>query len=190
MRSLTILGITAIEGGFPHSEIRGSKVVRTSPRHIAAYHVLHRLSAPRHPPDTLIALDRSHYRCPSLLLPLGRGQSARPLPPSGEKGQGLDLKTSFASNTSGNGGQATFTAGYARCALDRQKPEGFWGPIATTGYVHSSRCQISASITEATDEAVLKGRELIAAIRPSGENHSREMVEPDGIEPTTSSLQS
>jgi hypothetical protein len=59
-----ILGITEIEGGFPHSEIRGSKVVRTSPRLIAAYHVLHRLSAPRHPPDTLTTLDRSHYRYP------------------------------------------------------------------------------------------------------------------------------
>jgi hypothetical protein len=46
----------------PHSEIRGSKVVRTSPRLIAAYHVLHRLSAPRHPPNALLALDRSHYR--------------------------------------------------------------------------------------------------------------------------------
>ena len=77
-----ILGITGIEGGFPHSEIRGSKVVRTSPRLIAAYHVLHRLSAPRHPPDTLIALDRSHYRCPSRRVALGRETRARrPLHP-------------------------------------------------------------------------------------------------------------
>src|SRR5919202_5393119 len=60
-----VLGITEIEGGFPHSEIRGSKVVRTSPRLIAAYHVLHRLSAPRHPPNALKALDRSHYQYPS-----------------------------------------------------------------------------------------------------------------------------
>src|SRR6185437_15129613 len=52
------------EGGFPHSEIRGSKLVRSSPRLIAAYHVLHRLSAPRHPPNTLKALDCSHRRCP------------------------------------------------------------------------------------------------------------------------------
>src|SRR6195952_5114452 len=43
--------------GFPHSEISGSKPVRGSPKLIAAYHVLHRLSAPRHPPDTLFALD-------------------------------------------------------------------------------------------------------------------------------------
>jgi hypothetical protein len=58
------LGMIVIEGGFPHSEIRGSKLVRSSPRLIAAYHVLHRLSAPRHPPNTLKALDCSHRRCP------------------------------------------------------------------------------------------------------------------------------
>jgi hypothetical protein len=32
----------------PHSEISGSRVVCTSPKLIAAYHVLHRLLAPRH----------------------------------------------------------------------------------------------------------------------------------------------
>ena len=51
--------------GFPHSEMSGSKPVRGSPDLIAAYHVLHRLSAPRHPPNTLITLDRFHYRCPT-----------------------------------------------------------------------------------------------------------------------------
>ena len=56
-------GMAMVEGGFPHSEIHGSKPVRGSPWLIAAYHVLHRLSAPRHPPDTLKTLDRSHYRC-------------------------------------------------------------------------------------------------------------------------------
>ena len=56
--------VLASEGGFPHSEILGSKLVRSSPRLIAAYHVLHRLSAPRHPPNALKALDRSHDRCP------------------------------------------------------------------------------------------------------------------------------
>ena len=44
-------------GGFPHSEIRGSKPVLGSPRLIAEYHVLHRLLSPRHPPNALIALD-------------------------------------------------------------------------------------------------------------------------------------
>ena len=58
-------GMAKVEGGFPHSEIRGSMPVRGSPRLIAAYHVLHRLSAPRHPPDTLMTLDHSHHRCPT-----------------------------------------------------------------------------------------------------------------------------
>ena len=39
--------------GLPHSEIPGSMRACRSPRHIAACHVLHRLSVPRHPPSTL-----------------------------------------------------------------------------------------------------------------------------------------
>ena len=42
--------------GLPHSEIPGSTVVCTSPRLIAAYHVLHRFPEPRHPPYALICL--------------------------------------------------------------------------------------------------------------------------------------
>ena len=52
-------------GGLPHSEIHGSKLVRSSPWLIAAYHVLHRLCAPRHPPNALRSLDCSHHQCPS-----------------------------------------------------------------------------------------------------------------------------
>ena len=36
-----------------HSEIFGSKVICTYPKLIAAYHVLHRLREPRHPPYAL-----------------------------------------------------------------------------------------------------------------------------------------
>ena len=39
--------------GLSHSEIPGSKVICTYPGLIAAYHVLHRLREPRHPPDAL-----------------------------------------------------------------------------------------------------------------------------------------
>ena len=39
--------------GFPHSETPGSTPVCGSPRIIAAYHVLHRLPLPRHPPYAL-----------------------------------------------------------------------------------------------------------------------------------------
>ena len=43
--------------GFPHSDISGSKPTRSSPDLIAACHVLHRLSVPRHPPNALVMLD-------------------------------------------------------------------------------------------------------------------------------------
>ena len=46
-----------ISGGFPHSEISGSKPIPGSPKLIAGYRVLHRLLLPRHPPNALIALD-------------------------------------------------------------------------------------------------------------------------------------
>ena len=39
--------------GLPHSEIHGSMVICTYPWLIAAYHVLHRLREPRHPPSAL-----------------------------------------------------------------------------------------------------------------------------------------
>ena len=45
-------------GGFPHSEISGSKPARGSPKLIAACYVLHRLSVPRHPPNALLTLVR------------------------------------------------------------------------------------------------------------------------------------
>ena len=42
--------------GFPHSEIRGSLDICSSPRLFAAYHVFLRLSVPRHPPCALFSL--------------------------------------------------------------------------------------------------------------------------------------
>jgi hypothetical protein len=45
--------------GFPHSDIRGSTIARISPRLFAACHVLHRLLAPRHPPNALITLENT-----------------------------------------------------------------------------------------------------------------------------------
>ena len=42
--------------GFPHSDIHGSKDICSSPWLFAAYHVLPRLSVPRHPPCALSSL--------------------------------------------------------------------------------------------------------------------------------------
>ena len=46
----------------PHSEIHGSKLVCNSPWLIAAYHVLHRLLVPRHPPYALSNLTKNSRR--------------------------------------------------------------------------------------------------------------------------------
>ena len=47
-------------GGFPHSEIVGSKFAHNSPTLIAACHVLHRLYMPRHPRIALTSRLRVH----------------------------------------------------------------------------------------------------------------------------------
>ena len=44
--------------GLPHSDIRGSKVICTSPQLFAAYRVFLRLLKPRHPPSALV-----HFLC-------------------------------------------------------------------------------------------------------------------------------
>ena len=51
------LKVDHLGGGFPHSEIAGSKGALASPALIAECHVLHRLLPPRHPPDALLTLD-------------------------------------------------------------------------------------------------------------------------------------
>src|SRR4051812_47812672 len=44
---------TITYGGFPHSEIFGSKLTYSSPKHIGVSPVLHRLLVSRHPPCAL-----------------------------------------------------------------------------------------------------------------------------------------
>ena len=53
--------------GFPHSEIRGSKLICSSPRLIAACHVLHRLLMPRHSPYALVRLN---FCIMSVIIPM------------------------------------------------------------------------------------------------------------------------
>ena len=48
-------------GGFPHSDICGSMDICSSPQLFAAYHVLHRLLVPRHPPCALSCLTFQFY---------------------------------------------------------------------------------------------------------------------------------
>ena len=74
--------------GFPHSGITGSKPACGSPMLFAAYHALHRLSVPRHPPCALIRLtgnartrrpsiNRISLRCTPHELPAAYGCTPR-----------------------------------------------------------------------------------------------------------------
>ena len=105
-------GGSPLREGLPHSEILGSKPARGSPRLIAACHVLHRLLAPRHPPDALAFLDphqrqpqpyetdatavggRRFQRLPTKLgLPPAIGRAARiPMPMTSLPADGRDHK--------------------------------------------------------------------------------------------------
>lgn len=68
-----------VSGGFPHSEIFGSKPIPGSPKLIAGYHVLHRLLLPRHPPNALIALDLTRKKKDhASLRPIARDVSGYP----------------------------------------------------------------------------------------------------------------
>ena len=52
-------GVAVLQtAGLSHSDIRGSKVICTYPRLVAACHVLHRLCEPRHPPSAL-----NYFQC-------------------------------------------------------------------------------------------------------------------------------
>ena len=53
------IGVWILEGfssRFPHSDISGSLDICSSPKLFAAYHVLHRLLVPRHPPCALSSI--------------------------------------------------------------------------------------------------------------------------------------
>ena len=58
------IGVWILEvcsSGFPHSDISGSMDICSSPKLFAAYHVLHRLLVPRHPPCALSCLTFQFY---------------------------------------------------------------------------------------------------------------------------------
>ena len=145
--------------GFPHSEILGSKLVRSSPRLIAAYHVLHRLSAPRHPPNALKALDHSHDRCPP--------------PPSRSPSGGLTLirKTIAA---------RSFDRALA-CRTHPVKDAVTSSLVAKTRSLGYRACSLFT---------ISNIRRPLARRRIPFDPDMRRLVEPDGIEPTTSCLQS
>jgi hypothetical protein len=161
-----------LAGGFPHSEIFGSKLVRSSPKLFAAYHVLHRLSAPRHPPNALKALDHSHCRYPSA--------PSRATISTGEK-------TSFF--------EICPIAGGLRLRVRATDPlRASDKPSLHDVRQHAStgRPVSRNSSWRTTAKPNGSGGRSPSAPNDSGCLHHEpsEVVEPDGIEPTTSCLQS
>ena len=56
LMTLTVMDNRHQPVGFPHSDISGSQLTYSSPKHFVVCHVLHRLLVPRHPPCALINL--------------------------------------------------------------------------------------------------------------------------------------
>ena len=69
-----------MHAGFPHSDIRGSMLMCSSPRLFAAYRVFHRLPVPGHPPCALLCLT-SLYHPHSPSGSLGRSKIGSYTPP-------------------------------------------------------------------------------------------------------------
>lgn len=164
-----------VGGGFPHSEIVGSKLVRSSPTLIAAYHVLHRLSAPRHPPNALKALDRSHDRRPFRRL------FRTLIPDAGRKS--LDqLASWFAHATARSGAVSCQTSRLLRAT----GPEGG----TNQSFTMSDNTRTTRSSGHMASTSSHRPRISCGFISNKSTIAIRRLVEPDGIEPTTSCLQS
>ena len=167
--------------GFPHSEIIGSKLIRSSPTLIAAYYVLHRLCTPRHPLNALKTLDRSHYQCP-------QHQQRQPLLKANVSVVGIvDYHCIAAAALIG---QIKLTRIHVALLflpgvrVKRIKRRSLYN-VERSGH-HSPKWQTSKLCSLYAHAMYLGGSRQ----SPAQPNFQGKMVEPDGIEPTTSCLQS
>ncbi len=144
--------------------ILGSKLIRSSPRLIAAYHVLHRLSVPRHPPDALTTLDRSHDRC----SPLAEGAPW-------VQGISIDRKDQLASRLIQDCAASTSHNG------DRPMSQKSSGTKPDQSSLHDVTQQAGPSEDPAISNLFSRTHQ---------KQLTKPLVEPVGIEPTTSCLQS
>ena len=150
-------------GGLPHSEIVGSKPVCGSPTLIAAYHVLHRLLAPRHSPYALSSLTMNPKR-------------PRAHPPS-------RAATHRFKNTHCVWSEKLPFAGYSVVKE----------PASARLRRASARQALALALGPAESRQTLSSPAVAAAGRlraeARGANRERRMVENTGLEPVTSWLQ-
>ena len=88
-------------GGLPHSDTSGSTPARGSPKIFAACHVLHRLLAPRHPPDALLILKTRNSRQSPVIRPEinDRSKASHRTHPTGVSSQGSVCSHSTTNHT-------------------------------------------------------------------------------------------
>ena len=189
-------------GGFPHSDILGSKGALASPRLIAECHVLHRLLPPRHPPNALLALDPSQKTVYPLLALTGLAEG----PPGGgalasdrSRSVSLDLERHVSRSQPPRGETATDTYRIAslRCErplVDRCDPKGpnEWAVVGVGGLEPPTLRLSGVRSNHLSYTPRHAGPKIRAVPGPSqgGPAARRDcaeggVVEPDGIEPTT-----
>jgi hypothetical protein len=172
-------------GGLPHSEIHGSKLVRSSPWLIAAYHVLHRLLPPRHPPNALKSLD-------ALIINAHRSaRGARSAEPRLTARRPPYIRS--------------MPARQDRPGHRRNRPDFYSSRLTRRRVLRRRRCACGLRRCGASGQSPL--HDVKQCFRPGakargetvfsqGKNRPDQapakagLVEPDGIEPTTSCLQS
>ena len=169
-----------LTGGFPHSEIRGSKIALISPRLIAECHVLHRLSTPRHPPNALLALVRSenrHMQGKTPSPPANPGGTREPSATHPHKRSALHMMRSQPAPQSG---------------FPRKFSGGNSGRQDWRGQLYYLIYDVSepGRPTNAGPIGIAKTYSLTNAVSRAPENPTPKLVEPIGFEPTTSCLQS
>ena len=150
----------SLSGGFPHSDIPGSKGALASPGLIAECHVLHRLLLPRHPPNALIALDPIQKKTG----PFASTAGSKPSNPSQSSGYG-----SLRPDGAPSAGSATVAKSERPCSPEPDRPHGqcvlrlgktvFGCPAASSARGPASpsrqRCTSSAPHSERTQKRLV-----------------------------------
>ena len=189
--------------GFPHSEIFGSKCAGNSPKLIAACHVLHRLSVPRHPPNALIVLDLTFCQRNDGLTAIISARSVQGTTPTHEtaflpnpsalprrQSEDLDFKTS--SLLMNDVKERTLRQLAARCSMRwwRQTGSNRRPPACKAGALPTELCPRlsfrSARLPLRRSPSPLGANRLA----PRGSSRSRDLVGQGGFEPPTSRLSS
>ncbi len=165
-----------VSGGFPHSEIHGSKLILSSPWLIAEYHVLHRLLLPRHPPNALIALDLIRKKKDPKGLPIPRPFALR-------GGRFRSKACTFPAPS--EEGTLSPHRGDMVSVLDLDN-----AAVGLHDHRNPTRLRPTTPIISLNDVKCVPCTRVRQDGKASAFRSCREMVEPNGFEPMTSCLQS